>query len=366
LRLVVEREGQPLPRGGGGVSRNPSIDHPRFHARGAQRRFQLGRIALPRFELVSGIETVAKRQDHRGIGRNRCRRGRAGGAGFQRIGRLLPRAGRQQQDRQDGRTKSAHRISQKAVGPSCRWWNGRLQEAGGLCHFGAVTSPAPLISARALTLSLGRDAARVDILKGLDLDVMAGETVALLGPSGSGKSSLLAVLSGLERASSGVLFVAGADFATLEEDGLATARRGRIGIVLQAFHLLPTMTARENVATPMELAGMTDAMSRAEAELAAVGLAHRLDHYPGQLSGGEQQRVAIARALAPRPALLFADEPTGNLDAATGTAVADLLFDRARQAGATLLMVTHDEALAQRCGRILRLADGRIASDETR
>ncbi|GHC89123.1 ABC transporter ATP-binding protein [Novosphingobium pokkalii] len=229
-----------------------------------------------------------------------------------------------------------------------------------------MTSPAPLISARALTLSLGRDAARVDILKGLDLDVMAGETVALLGSSGSGKSSLLAVLSGLERASGGVLFVAGADFATLEEDGLATARRGRIGIVLQAFHLLPTMTARENVATPMELAGMTDAMSRAEAELAAVGLAHRLDHYPGQLSGGEQQRVAIARALAPRPALLFADEPTGNLDAATGAAVADLLFDRARQAGATLLMVTHDEALAQRCGRILRLADGRIASDETR
>lgn len=229
-----------------------------------------------------------------------------------------------------------------------------------------MTSPAPLISARALTLSLGRDAARVDILKGLDLAVMAGETVALLGSSGSGKSSLLAVLAGLERASGGTLLVAGADFSTLDEDGLATARRGRIGIVLQAFHLLPTMTARENVATPMELAGMADAMPRAEAELAAVGLAHRLDHYPGQLSGGEQQRVAIARALAPRPALLFADEPTGNLDTATGTAVADLLFDRARQAGATLLMVTHDEALAQRCGRILRLADGRIVADETR
>ncbi len=229
-----------------------------------------------------------------------------------------------------------------------------------------MTSPAPLISARALTLSLGRDAARVDILKSLDLDVMAGETVALLGPSGSGKSSLLAVLAGLERASGGALSVAGSDFSALDEDGLATARRGRIGIVLQAFHLLPTMTARENVATPMELAGIADAMQRAEAELAAVGLAHRLDHYPGQLSGGEQQRVAIARALAPRPALLFADEPTGNLDTATGTAVADLLFDRAREAGATLLMVTHDEALAQRCGRILRLADGRIVADETR
>ena len=229
-----------------------------------------------------------------------------------------------------------------------------------------MTSPAPLISARDLTLSLGPDAARVDILKGLNLDVMAGETVALLGPSGSGKSSLLAVLSGLERASQGVLRVDGADFSALDEDGLATARRGRIGIVLQAFHLLPTMTAHENVATPMELAGMADAMARAEAELTAVGLAHRLDHYPGQLSGGEQQRVAIARALAPRPALLFADEPTGNLDAATGAAVADLLFARAAQAGATLLMVTHDEALAQRCGRILRLADGRIVADQTR
>ncbi len=204
----------------------------------------------------------------------------------------------------------------------------------------------------------------MQILRGIDLTVAAGETLALLGPSGSGKSSLLAILSGLERASGGSLNVAGADFTVLDEDGLAAARRGRIGIVLQAFHLLPTMTALENVATPLELAGQADAMARAEAELVAVGLGHRLHHYPAQLSGGEQQRVAIARALAPSPAILFADEPTGNLDHATGEAVADLLFARAAQAGATFIMVTHDEALAARCRRIVRLADGQIASDK--
>ena len=225
------------------------------------------------------------------------------------------------------------------------------------------SSSAPVIAASALTLSLGSGEAEVQILRGIDLTVGAGETLALLGPSGSGKSSLLAILSGLERASGGSLNVAGADFTALDEDGLAAARRGRIGIVLQAFHLLPTMTALENVATPLELAGQTDAMTRAEAELVAVGLGHRLHHYPTQLSGGEQQRVAIARALAPSPAILFADEPTGNLDHATGEAVADLLFARAVQADATFIMVTHDEALAARCGRIVRLADGQIASD---
>ncbi|MBB3860852.1 putative ABC transport system ATP-binding protein [Novosphingobium hassiacum] len=226
-----------------------------------------------------------------------------------------------------------------------------------------TSTPSPVIAASALTLSLGSGEARVEILRGIDLVVGAGETLALLGPSGSGKSSLLAILSGLERASGGSLSVAGADFTVLDEDGLAAARRGRIGIVLQAFHLLPTMTALENVATPLELAGMPGAMARAEAELSAVGLGHRLNHYPAQLSGGEQQRVAIARALAPKPTILFADEPTGNLDHATGEAVADLLFARAAEAGATFILVSHDEALAARCGRIVRLADGRIASD---
>ena len=205
-----------------------------------------------------------------------------------------------------------------------------------------------------------------EILKGIDIAVPQGQALALLGPSGSGKSSLMAVLSGLERASSGTLSVAGENFAAMDEDALALARRGRIGIVLQAFHLLPTMTALENVATPMELAGMPDATARARAELEAVGLGHRLTHYPSQLSGGEQQRVAIARAIAPRPALVFADEPTGNLDAATGQAIIDLLFARRAEMGASLIIVTHDADLAARCERVITLADGRVASDSAR
>ncbi len=226
-----------------------------------------------------------------------------------------------------------------------------------------MTSPSLAIFARNLTLTLGSSAAPVTILRGIDLDIPHGAVVALLGPSGSGKSSLMAVLSGLERASGGSLTVAGADFTGLDEDGLAAARRGRIGIVLQAFHLLPTMTAAENVATPMELAGMDNAAPRAIAELEAVGLGHRTEHYPTQLSGGEQQRVAIARATAPRPELIFADEPTGNLDAATGEEIINLLFARRAETGATLLIITHDASLAARCERVLTMADGVIVSD---
>ncbi len=226
-----------------------------------------------------------------------------------------------------------------------------------------MTSPLPAIAAHNLTLSLGQGDSAVEVLRGIDLTVPHGQTLALLGPSGSGKSSLMAVLSGLERASGGTLQVAGEDFSAMSEDALALARRGRIGVVLQAFHLLPTMTALENVITPLELAGMPDAKARAEAELAAVGLGARLGHYPAQLSGGEQQRVAIARALAPKPALVFADEPTGNLDAATGSSVMDLLFARRAEAGATLIVITHDAALAARCERVVTLADGSIASD---
>ncbi len=226
-----------------------------------------------------------------------------------------------------------------------------------------MTKADMVITARNVTLALGQGDARVQILRGIDLEVARGEHLAVLGPSGSGKSSLMAVLSGLDRATGGSIYVAGADFGALDEDGLALARRGRIGIVLQAFHLLPTMTALENVAVPMELAAQPDAFTRAEAELAAVGLGARLTHYPAQLSGGEQQRVAIARAIAPGPSILFADEPTGNLDATTGSSIMDLMFARAGETGATLVMITHDAALAARCSRVIEMRDGEIATD---
>jgi putative ABC transport system ATP-binding protein len=224
-------------------------------------------------------------------------------------------------------------------------------------------NPHIVIDARDVTLRLGDGDAAVDVLRGVSLEIAAGERVAILGPSGSGKSSAMAILSGMERASGGRVLVAGADFSALDEDGLARARRGRIGIVLQAFHLIPTMTALENVAVPLELAGEHDASARARAELEAVGLDHRLSHYPTQLSGGEQQRVAIARALVGRPALIFADEPTGNLDAATGETIVDLLFGRLAETGATLVLITHDADLARRCDRIITMRDGRIVDD---
>ena len=226
-----------------------------------------------------------------------------------------------------------------------------------------MDKPDMVIEARDVTLALTSGAGRVEILRGVSLGVAKGESVAILGPSGSGKSSLMAVLSGLEQASSGQISVTGQDFVGLGEDALARARRGRIGIVLQAFHLIPTMTALENVAVPLELAGHADAFDRAARELTAVGLGHRLDHYPAQLSGGEQQRVAIARATAPAPAILFADEPTGNLDAATGHSIVELMFDRQRETGATLVLITHDTELAGRCGRVVEMRDGLIVSD---
>ena len=228
------------------------------------------------------------------------------------------------------------------------------------------TSGHPLlgdaVALSAVNLSLGSGANRVHILKDVTLNIERGEAVALLGPSGSGKSTLLMVMAGLERPNDGSVLVAGKNLDQIDEDALAQFRGANIGIVFQAFNLIPTMTALENVAVPLELSGMSDAFVRAETELAAVGLSDRRNHYPAELSGGEQQRVAIARALAPNPAILVADEPTGNLDEATGSQIIELLFRGKEQHRATLVLVTHDPALAARCDRVLHMHSGRIAA----
>jgi len=218
----------------------------------------------------------------------------------------------------------------------------------------------PAITLSRVNLSLGRGAARVHILKDVTLHIGRGEAVGLVGPSGSGKSTLLMVMAGLEHADTGSVVVAGEDIGRLDEDALARFRGRHVGIVFQSFHLIPTMTAIENVAVPLELAGATDAFARAQKELAAVGLSDRAAHYPAELSGGEQQRVALARALAPHPAILVADEPTGNLDDTTGQQIVDLLFAGHAERGTTLVLVTHDATLAARCDRVVRLRSGRV------
>ncbi|MGC9417694.1 MAG: ABC transporter ATP-binding protein [Rhodovulum sp.] len=224
----------------------------------------------------------------------------------------------------------------------------------------------PILSLADVSLTLAGNAGPVEILHGITLDVTPGETLGLIGPSGSGKSSLLMLMGGLERASSGRVTALGHDLTAMNEDALARFRREHMGVVFQSFHLIPTMTALENVATPLELAGHRDAFDRAAEELRSVGLGARMDHYPSQMSGGEQQRVALARAAAPRPHILLADEPTGNLDGANGAAIMDLLFGLRDRHGATLVLVTHAADLAARCDRVVRLADGRIEGEEIR
>lgn len=226
-----------------------------------------------------------------------------------------------------------------------------------------MTATSPLIEAKGLVFTAAAASGPVQVLRGVDLAVETGEAVGIVGPSGSGKTSLLMLLAGLERPTGGRLSVAGRDLAALDEDALARFRRDEVGIVFQAFHLVPTMTALENVAVPLEFAGRRDAFERAAIALRDVGLGHRLEHYPGQLSGGEQQRVALARAVVAEPRLILADEPTGNLDRATGAVVMDLLFGLRARLGTTLLLITHDPALAERCGRQVRIEDGRIVSD---
>ncbi|MDU9004975.1 ABC transporter ATP-binding protein [Sedimentitalea todarodis] len=224
----------------------------------------------------------------------------------------------------------------------------------------------PILSLKDASLSLNGNAGPVDILHSITLDVIRGETLGLIGPSGSGKSSLLMLMGGLEKASSGSITALGHDLTEMDEDALARFRRDHMGVVFQSFHLIPTMTALENVATPLELAGAKDAFDRAAAELETVGLASRADHYPAQMSGGEQQRVALARASVPRPHILLADEPTGNLDEANGAAIMNLLFGLRDRHGATLILVTHSGELAARCDRVIRLRDGCITPQTDR
>ena len=221
----------------------------------------------------------------------------------------------------------------------------------------------PVISLEDVSLTLSSGAGEVNILKSISFDIAAGETVGIVGPSGSGKSSLMSLMTGLEQATKGSVRVAGMALEGADEDALASHRLRHVGIVMQAFHLIPTMTALENVAVPLELAGLADAFERAEKELDLVGLGHRKTHYPAQLSGGEQQRVALARALAPEPAILFGDEPTGNLDGSTGSSIVDLIFDLADRRGSTLVLITHDMQLAERCRRVISLADGQTVED---
>jgi putative ABC transport system ATP-binding protein len=220
-----------------------------------------------------------------------------------------------------------------------------------------------MIRLERLDLTLPSQAGPVHILRGIDLGIAGGETVSVVGPSGSGKSSMMMLIGGLERPTGGTVTVAGHELGSMGEDALARFRRDHVGIVFQDFHLVPTMTAQENVAIPLEFAGRGDAFDRAQQCLEQVGLGHRLSHYPGQLSGGEQQRTALARAFAAEPSLLLADEPTGNLDGETGRQVIDLLFDLCRTDGTTLVLITHDPALAQRCDRQVQLVDGQVVDD---
>ena len=219
---------------------------------------------------------------------------------------------------------------------------------------------APMIALDDAELHLASAGGNVNILRGIDLSIAAGETVGVIGPSGSGKSTMMMVIAGLERLTGGTVAVAGLDLSALDEDALARFRRTQVGIVFQAFHLIPTMSALENVAVPLEFAGKADAFDVARESLETVGLGHRLDHYPSQLSGGEQQRVAIARAFAPQPNLLLADEPTGNLDGETGASIIETLFDLSARHETTLVLITHDPAIAARCGRVVHLRDGQI------
>ncbi len=321
--------GQPA---GAGVARNAGVFDDHIMAACCQCGLQLGWKGVRRSNAQAGGQAVAQGHDpHRVTGRRR--------------------PSHQAHQHQPG-TATLDRFCKPAISVHVDFT---------FRNFLPVTGHA--LDLKDIHLTLGSEAGPVNILRGIDLVVPAGQSLGIVGPSGSGKSTLLMVMGGLERVTTGTVIAAGRDITDMNEDALAAFRLGRVGVVFQSFHLIPTMNALENVAVPLEIAGRGDAFDVAHEALGRVGLDHRLSHYPGQLSGGEQQRVALARALAPAPAILLADEPTGNLDGATGQQIIDLLFGMAREAGTTLVLVTHDKDLTGHCDRTVRLEDGRIVSD---
>jgi putative ABC transport system ATP-binding protein len=340
---------EPCQAVGGGVSRDPGIDDLGRNAVGAQPRFEARWKRLFRHQAVSRRQAVAKIENDRNV---RCPQRGRGEQYHQR------RAGHETAKSVENALHGA--ISSGVLPPADRrrrssWLRPNMTSS--------LHSGGPLVVVDNVDLTLGSSAGPVNILRRISFEIAAGATIALVGPSGSGKSSLLMILAGLERPTAGRVLIDGRDLGLLDEDALARLRRRRIGIVFQAFHLIPTMTALENVALPLELAGDRDAFAAARRGLDAVGLGHRLGHYPAQLSGGEQQRVAIARAFIAGPKLLLADEPTGNLDIATSCLVMDCLFEARARHGTSLLLITHDESLAARCARRIRLADGVVVED---
>ena len=356
IRLVGERPIEPCQAACRGVSGDPIVDDAHFDPLPAQHSFEPRREGLLGRQPIARGQAVAKIENDRNMSH--------GG----------PAADHQAQPSGDQcswghRVENSHCRAISTVPPAA---GRRIRPADlprrfswlGQNMTSSLHSGGPLMVLEDVHLTLGSAAGPVNILRGVSLRIATGETVSLIGPSGSGKSTLMMVVGGLERPNAGRVRIDGNDFGTLNEDALARLRRAHIGIVFQAFHLIPTMTALENVALPLELAGRRDALSVAARGLAAVGLDHRVTHYPGQLSGGEQQRVAIARAFIAGPKLLLADEPTGNLDATTGRLVIDCLFEHQARHGTTLLLITHDPSVAERCERQIHLLDGRIVEDQ--
>ena len=349
--VVAEQPVEPRQSAGRSIARYPGVDYPNIGPLGAERGLEPGRKRLGRRQAESRNKTVAKDRDDR-----------LGGAGGG-----TPTKDQHQRDRKkctDAVETTADRpiFNAHAAPPRRSFFIVALgQESGTVMNADPATPDLPgkdLVRLRGVTLTLSSAAGPVEILRGVDFTLRAGEAVGIVGPSGSGKSSMMSIIAGLEKPTGGAVTVAGHDFATLDEDGLALVRRKHVGIVFQSFHLIPTMTALENVAMPLELAGARDAFARAQAALESVGLGSRTGHYPAQLSGGEQQRVALARAFVGEPDLILADEPTGNLDGETGRAIIESLFAIRTQRNTALLLITHEERLATQCDRVLRMADG--------